>query len=83
MIYLLILLPLMVTMLTIPLTQVVHAQSILDQINQMFSNLTSGLLGNKTMNQPTINSTAPPSPTSNMDNQSIAIANTSSSSPGT
>lgn len=69
----------MVTMFTIPWTQVVYAQSIPDQINQMFSNLTSGLMGNKNLNQPTINITAPPSPNSNIENQSIPIANTSSS----
>ena len=72
----------MVTMFAIPLTQVVYAQSILDQINQMFSNLTSGLMGNKNMSQSTIISTSPPSPNSNIENQSITIANTSSSIPG-
>jgi hypothetical protein len=48
----------MMTMLTIPVTQVVHALSFLDQINQMFSNLTSGHLGNKNISQSTINNSA-------------------------
>jgi hypothetical protein len=81
MIHLQVLLPLMMAMLTIPVIQVVHAQNILDQINQMFGNLTLGLMGNKNMIQSTINISTTPSQNSNLVNQSITIANTSSSIP--
>ena len=36
----------------IPINQVVYAQSIVDEITQVFENLTSGLLGNKDTTEP-------------------------------
>jgi len=38
--------------LMIPINQVVYAQSIVDEITQVFENLTSGLLGNKDTTEP-------------------------------
>jgi hypothetical protein len=38
--------------LIIPINQVIYAQSIVDEISQVFDNLTSGLLGNKDKTDP-------------------------------
>ena len=38
--------------LIIPINQVIYAQSIADEISQVFDNLTSGLLGNKDKTDP-------------------------------
>ena len=38
----------------IPINQVIYAQSIVDEISQAFENLTSGLLGNKTITVPSM-----------------------------
>jgi hypothetical protein len=38
---------LILIILITPATQAVYAQNILDEISQLFDNLTSGLLGNK------------------------------------
>ena len=38
----------------IPINQVVYAQSIVDEISQAFENLTSGLLGNKAITNPSM-----------------------------
>ena len=53
--YLLPLILILVILIT-PATQTVYAQNILDEIGQLFDNLTSGLLGNKDVDQSSTNS---------------------------
>ena len=47
---------LILAILITPAIQAVYAQNILDEIGQLFDNLTSGLLGNKDVDQSSINS---------------------------
>ncbi len=53
--YLLPLILILVILIT-PTIQAVYAQNILDEIGQLFDNLTSGLLGNKDVDQSSTNS---------------------------
>lgn len=53
--YLLPLILILIILIT-PATQAVYAQNILDEISQLFDNLTSGLLGNKDDDQSSTNS---------------------------
>ena len=53
--YLLPLILILIILIT-PATQAVYAQDILDEISQLFDNLTSGLLGNKDDDQSSTNS---------------------------
>jgi len=46
------LLLILLLVLIIPINQVIYAQSIVDEISQVFDNLTSGLLGNKDTTDP-------------------------------
>ena len=49
----------------IPINQVVYVQSTVDEISQAFENLTSGLLGNKAITDPSMAADVPSANTNN------------------
>ncbi|MBA2266740.1 MAG: hypothetical protein H0W19_00155 [Nitrosopumilus sp.] len=63
---------LLLSVLFIPLVQVVHAQNILDQIGQAFNNLTSGMMGGNETNQTSSNGSSAGSSNQTSSNGSSA-----------
>jgi len=67
-----VLLTLLLLIVIVPVTHVVYAQNILDEIGRAFSNLTSGLMGEKDIDQSLINQTIINSSNTSIPSSSIS-----------
>ena len=64
----------------VPINQVIYAQSIVDEISQAFENLTSGLLGNKAITDPSMTADIPPANINNAMSSQVNRSRISSES---